>query len=453
MKGWFRSAAALAFTLNPAPTPAQPSDTLQLTLEEALRIARAASPPYLRAANDASLNAAESRATWFDRVLPQATLSLFNTSFYGNVRRRAQDNFGNPIENPTADWIYFSETSQWLQLDWNIQGGSIFDALHRQRLVNQRRIHAEARALTALEVAVERAFWDALEQEELRRAEEELLAARELDLEVSRRLFRLAARTRVDVLRAELAVEQQRLALRQRSAALEQAKLALRARLGDERLPPFELVPSPLPVFDPAALDTETLVRRALAVNPALREAGAAVGAARVELREAGRAWWPRLFAQYNVTRRAQTSRGDALFDLSWNEALDHRFYVGLQLPMFTNYFQNRQRVAQASVRLANETETEREERLRVEESVRRALLELQNQWETLRLSERAGEIAARALELARDEYRLGTRSFEELRQGVDEEAVTRRQLIEARHAFVDALLDLEEAVGARVRS
>ena len=50
------------------------------------------------------------------------------------------------------------------------------------------------------------------------------------------------------------------------------------------------------------------------------------------------------------------------------------------------------------------------------------------------------------------EEYRLGTRSFEELRSAFQQEADTRRQVITARHAFVDALLTLEEAVGASVR-
>jgi outer membrane protein TolC len=120
---------------------------------------------------------------------------------------------------------------------------------------------------------------------------------------------------------------------------------------------------------------------------------------------------------------------------------------------MFTNYFQNRQAIAQASVRLENDSEAERDARLRIQETVRGALLELENQWETLRVSERAGQIATRALELAREEYRLGTRAFEALRQSIDEEAGTRRQLIQARYAFVDALLDLEAAVGTEVRN
>jgi outer membrane protein TolC len=259
-------------------------------------------------------------------------------------------------------------------------------------------------------------------------------------------------RTRVDVLRSELAVEQQRLTLGRQVASAERASLALRTLLGDDALPPFEPVAATLPIFDPGGLDAELLVRRANGENVTLRAATVEIEAARVELRDSNRMWWPNLFATYNLTRRAQTPRGSALFDLTPDEPLDHRFFIGLQLPMFNNYFQNRQASARAAVQLDNVTEAERDARLRIAETVRGSLLELQSQWETLRVSERAGQIAEQALELAREEYRLGTRTFEALRQSIDEEAATRRQVIQARYAFADALLDLEEAVGARVR-
>jgi outer membrane protein TolC len=67
-------------------------------------------------------------------------------------------------------------------------------------------------------------------------------------------------------------------------------------------------------------------------------------------------------------------------------------------------------------------------------------------------LAERSQQIADEALRLARGEYRIGTRTFEELRSSFVSEADIRRQVITSRHSFVDALLSLEEAVGTRVR-
>lgn len=435
----------------PAGASAQTPDTVTLTLERALEVALGTNPAYRQAVNRARLNGSETRAAWFDQVLPKAQLNLFSTQFTGNLTRRAVDNFGNPIERPVTDWNYFSQTNQALDLTWGIQGSSIFNALDRQRLVNEDRDVAERRALLAMEAGVRRAFWAALEQAELKRAEQELVEARRTDQEVAERLFGLAMRTRVDVLNAELAVEQQQRALRQQEAAYEKANLALRTRLGDDELAPFRLADTPLPIFDPRALDAATLVASALDVNPELRQADVAVRSAGVSLRDSKRAWWPTLLLNFNVARRAQTSRGDALFDLSWDEDLDQRFYVGLQMPMFNSFFQNQAEISQASIELANRREAERETRLRLEETVRGALLELESQWESLRLAERSGEIAGEALRLSQEEYRIGTRTFGELRQAMDAEAETRRQVIRARYSFVDALLSLEEAVGAPV--
>ena len=130
---------------------------------------------------------------------------------------------------------------------------------------------------------------------------------------------------------------------------------------------------------------------------------------------------------------------------------MDSRWGITLSFPMFNNYFQNRSQQAQARVALQNRREDERQARLDLEQKVRGALLELNNQYQTLQTNQQAEHIAQEALRLAREEYRIGTRTFTELRADVNNEADARRQLITARYAFVDALVTLEEAVGTAV--
>lgn len=422
-----------------------------LSLERALDIAQRRNPAYRQAVNSVELNSTEMRATWVEQILPNANVTLFNTAFTGNLARRATDNFGNPIERPSADWVYFSSTRQALNLSWNIQGASLLQAYRGQRLANQGREVSVVRAITALEISVHRLYMDALEQRDLLRAEEELVEARRVDLEVAERLFSLAMRTRVDVLNAELAIEQQTLALRQQQAAFEQAKLALRQELGEDELGRFTLADEPLPIFDPSGLDADALVLAALDVNPELRESRLYVDQASLSLQQAQSSWWPSLALGMSVSRVAQTPQGEALFDVSLDEDLESNFYVQLSLPMFNNYFGNRRDIHRAQVDMDNRREAEREARLRTEGTVRSAVLELSNQFETLRLAERSAEIAQEALRLAREEYRMGSRTFEDLRSAFDQDASTRRQVITARHLFVDALLRLEEAVGVEV--
>jgi len=449
-----RWALVAAATLAAAvPAHAQTGDTIQLFLEDALTIARGRSPAYRQAVNNSGLNQSAWRTALLTNLVPSVSLTLFSTDYYGNIQRLSTDFFGNPIANPSAEWVTYSNTNQSLSFNWSIQGSDIFNALDRQQLQNRRRLITEARSLIDLEVSVEREFWSLQEQDELLQAEQELLAAAELDHDVTDRLFRLGSRNRVDVLTAELTIEQRRLALRQQEAEVERAKLALRTRLGEDELPPFETVEAPLPSLDPSELDADELVRMAMAVNPTVEGARVDAEAAKVEARDAGRLWWPQLTVGYFIGRRAQTRQSDALFDLSWNEDLDQRFSVGISIPMFNSYFQNRQQQRQRAVDLENQTEAERGARLELEQQVRGAYLALEYQWDNLRISERAADIAAEALDLAREEYRLGSSTFQDLRQSIDSEADARRQVIQARHAAADALLDLESAVGTRLRN
>lgn len=431
---------------------AQSADSVQLTLARALDIAEGNNPTYRQANNNALLNGIEMRSTWFDELLPRVNLSLFDTGFRGNLQRIGFDNFGNPIANPSADWNYFSTTTQAMSLNWNMRGRSLFQAHRRQSITNEDRDLSVVRALTGLQVQIQRLYMDALEQRDLMFAEEELVEARRIDMTVAERLFSLALRTRVDVLNAELAVEQQLLTLRQQRAAYEQAVLALRTQLGREELVSLSLADEELPIFDPSVLDVEQLVASALVVNPELRQSRLSVQSATLGVQETQNSWWPSVSVGVDIYRRSQAPQTGSVFDVGISEPLDAQFRVNFSIPMFNNYFQNRQGMEQAAVQLDNDREAEREARLRIEETVRSAVLEISNQYESLRLAGRSSEIAQEALRLAREEYRISARTFEDLRASFDSEATTRRQVITARHSFVDALLSLEEAIGVRVR-
>jgi outer membrane protein len=293
----------------------------------------------------------------------------------------------------------------------------------------------------------------AMEQRDLLKAEQDLVAARELDKDVADRLFSLALKTRVDVLNADLNIQKQTLAVQQQQTAYEKALLALRTQLGDDDLGPVRLADEPLTIFDPSRLDADALVKHALAVNPDLRQAQLGVDQQRQAVGESHSLWWPTLSFFWNVGRTAQTQEAHALFDMTWNEPLDSRFGAQISFPMFNSFFQNRQRQVQASIDLANLREDERQSRLNLEEKVRGALLELENQFQSLQTNQQAAQIAQEALRLAREEYRIGTRTFTELRTAINDEADSRRQVIRARYSFVDALFTLEDAVGARVTS
>ncbi len=434
------------------PLQAQDRDPIQLSLGQALELAEGSNPALRRATNATLINGTEMRSTWAEQLLPRAQLTLFSTAFTGNLQRRALDNFGNPIANPGAEWNYFSQTSHSLGLSWSVQGASLFQTHERQRLTNEDRDVALLRARTDVEIQVQRLYIDAMEQKALMRAEEELVAARQIDLDVAERLFSLALRTRVDILNAELALEQQALALQQQEATYQRALLALRTAMGltDDR--PLEVEEEELPLFDPSGFDAVALISRALEVNPALLQSDVRLRSAELALSERKTAWWPEVRFGLDVYRQSYEPETEALFDTSIGTDLESRFFVGFSIPVLNGVFRQSAQQQQAAIDLRNQREQDREARLQLDEVIRGSLLELENQWASAQLSDRSSAIAQEALTLAREEYRLGARSFEELRLAFQQEADTRRQVITARHAFVDALLTLEEAVGASVR-
>lgn len=432
---------------------AETADAMVLTLDQALDYAAGANPTLRQATNSATLNATESRSLWFNQLLPSANLTLFETGFTGNLRRRALDNFGNPIPNPSAEWNYFSQTSHRFGLNWTIQGPSLFQAHRTQSLTNQDRELAVRGALTDLQAEVQRLYMDALEQRELVLAEEALIEARQIDLDVAQRLFELALRTRVDVLSAELQLEQQRLTHQQQGAVYQRALLALRTAMGLSENRPLELSDEPLPLFDPSGLDADALIARATEVNPSLLRSDLAMRSNEVALARRGADWWPEINLGMSVFKVAYEPYAEALFEPPGTSELESQFYVQLSFPILNGYFQQQVERDRAAVELRNSRELDRQTRLELEEAIRGALLDLENEWASLQLSERSLVIAEEALRLAREEYRLGTRTFSDLRDSFQQEADTRRAVITTRHRFVDALLTLEAAVGAPVRT
>lgn len=447
---WASAAAAQTGASGAAREPGV--EPLGFTLASALDYATGSNPSVRQAVNATRLNGVQMRTTWLSQLMPSAQLTLFRTSFNGNLTRQGVDDFGNPVANPGADWNYFSQTIHNLAFDWRIQGPSLFQTHRQQSLVNLDREVAERRAVTELQVRVQRRYMDALEQQELLRAEEELVEARRIDLDVAERLFSLALKTRVDVLNAELEIEQQALALRRQQAAWERALLSLRTEMGLSDDGPLELADEALPIFDPSLVDADAMVSRAFESNPAIIQSGVATRTAELGLASQKTAWWPEVTLGVDIYRRSFQPRTGALFDPSVGSNIESQFSLGFSLPILNDFFRADADRQEASIALSNQREADRQARLELEEAVRGAVLDLGNEWESLRLSERSSVIAAEALELARQEYRLGTRSFEDLRSSFQLEADTRRQVITARHAFYDALLALEEAVGAPVR-
>ena len=420
-----------------------------LTLEEALDLAATYNPEYRQARNDVGLAGPVRRAAW-GAFLPSLDLSL-GTSVNFNRQLTAFDNFGNPIENPVAEWRTTSASSQRVNLGLTLfDGGRRFHELSRVGADAEARAAAARVRLATVRAEVQRQYFETLEQLDLLEVERRILEGKRQDLESTRRLFGLASVSRVDVLSAELEVQRQERTVQQVERDYRKALLALRSAIGDPDLEEFRVAgPAPRP-SDPSVLREDALVARALADNPRLLEQRARVEAGRAQARAARGGRWPSLSLNTGFTQSASQSELNAFFDAFPDASRYSSTSLSLSIPVFSR-FQTANDIAQAEVEVDNAREALRQTRLEVEQNIRSQLIDLQSAYERYRTAERSLEIAEEKLRLGREAYRLTVRTFTELQQDVEAAATERRNLIAELYAFLEARVTLEETLGTSV--
>ena len=419
-----------------------------LTLQEALALATEHNPQYRQTINQLELLGGRSRQAWA-AFLPNVN-ATYSTGQNFQRQTSYRDWVGTPIENLNPTWLNSSDAFAGLTLSYEVFDGG-------RRLRDRDRIHAQIRVdrlsaretLDGILAQVQNRFLSVLREKARVALESELLAERESDLRFAERRFELALDRRPDLLAREFDVEQQRATLRDAEGRVEIALLELRVLIGDPSLVSLDVAETLPEPFDPASLDIESLVARTLAENPALRAEEARVQISRAQLRADHAQWWPTISASTNWGRRSDTSGPGALFDLrpgngtSGTAGWDFRFSI----PIFDG-FQRSYNTASLRIDVRNANERLRQVEMQLELDVRNRYAALTTAWETLRLRDRALEIASQRLEIMREEYQLANVDIQPLRTAINEEARASRDVIDQRFAFGLALLDLYEAVG-----
>ena len=280
--------------------------------------------------------------------------------------------------------------------------------------------------------------------------EETLLSAREEDFERGRRLLELSMVDRSDLLGAEIELEEQRSALTQARAMVDKSRLALRAAIGD----PLLSAPDPerqiVEAFDPDCLNVNLLVERAIRENPEVGEAEAFLSVGQASLGALKATRWPKLSVFSSLNRQAYGSDGTALFDLNPG-GFSGSLGFSVSIPVFDR-FQTTRSIADASVELRNAGETVRQATLRLEQEVRARHVDLTTAWAMFRERTRRREIADERLRMVREAYELETKTIEDLRTAIRDQAVALRDESDQRYDFAVALVGLYEAAGIVAR-
>ncbi len=428
-----------------APRPGEQA-AVPLTFEDAVTRALERNPAYQRQLNAVASAEYTERSRFGSVFLPNLSA---RASFNGSTFRRktAEDDFGNPIGGTEFIENTTSSTSQGLN-----GGLTLFD-MQSWRSWGQARAQTDAQAAAAdvgaaqLRTQVGQAYHQATRADRLIEVEERQLESARRQLEAVRALLRVAAKQPTDVLGAELQVAQAEQSLQQARGDARKARLQLKQVMGVELGARYDLVSGFPEVFDPATLDTDALIRRAVAEGPRVGQQAAELEAARRSLSAARAARYPTITGSVGASRSTSAQDYDAFQELNPPNT-NWGFGLSINVPVFSRFATSAQ-IGQARAQLGNAEASLREGRLQVETEVRSAVIDLESAYTGVRLAEQSAGIARSRLEQGEELYRLGSIRYTDLQRMFDDVAGAERGVVNAYAQFANALLQLEEKLGA----
>jgi outer membrane protein len=442
--------SALFPTLPGIARPLQAQDVpAVLTLEDAIRLARQNNPTYRQSLNDANVASIGVKQGWA-AFLPSLSTSMgFNLS--SNTSGTGEGDFGQPVENPDPITFRSSGASQGANLNFTFfDGGAMFRRLSEARALERATDAQIVGAAATLEGQVTRDFYAARRTRILVDVELRNLATARTRFEDTQQRFRIAAADQVDLLDAEQSVirVEQQLATAEASAAT--ALLALRQTIGIDPGLSFELAEVLPEVFDPTGLDADALVAVAVDRSPTVAQNRASLEAQRYAVSAARGNRWPTISGGFGYSRSTSQQGYGAFGDFNPNSRYGWNFGVNVSLPIFQRFSTTAQ-IAQAEASREDAEYSLRSAQIEVERIVREQLIELERLYRNFETQQRLATLSEQQVTLAEDQYRLGARDFLQLQTIVDNNAEAQRQVVQARFDFVNALITLEQTLGAPV--
>ena len=434
----------LAVHAQQQPTPAV------LSLPDAIELALQYNPQYRQAINRLDAAAAQVRSG-FGQFLPRLDIGA---NFRGATSRTVtgQNDFGEPITLPRPINFQSSLANQSINASWEVFNG--LGNINNYRSTKASQVSAEATAdATAWNVEAEttRRFYDVLRAIRQLELEQDLMGQREARLARTERLFAIStSQTQEDVLGARADAATQQVQVDVAGGDLAKTKLALREQIGIETHFEFDVVGALPALFDPMILNGNALVEVAMAVSPDVQSLEASSDAASARASSTRGARWPSIRLNAGYSRSVSLQNFDALTEFNpQNSAFS--FGLGINWSLFTG-FQTTAQVTQADVDARNARESLREGRLRIERSVRSALIDVQNAYRSFGSAQISADLNRERVRLAEERYAIGAVQFATLQQYVQTSDGADRTLITARFTFASSVVSMDQAVGQRVR-
>lgn len=429
-------AAVLALAAPAAAQQTVPADSADLSLGQALVIGLHENPVVLQAAADRSASDAGVWNAW-GNLLPQLSLQ-------GQAQKSEEGKFvifGTEFTSPAT----FATAYQWDFTHSLLDAGRDLFRIRSARADVDRVVAVYDN--TALETAsdIKTQYLNARRERGLVLQAETELERRTRHLDLADARYEVGAVTRSDVLQARLSINEGEVALLQARQRAAEARLALRRLLGGA-LPdaPLDLT-TEFPVFEPD-FDEEDLVAAALAGHPSLRESRAAERISEAELWIARSAYLPTVQFQYSLSRSVTDTTSFQFSDFD-----DRDFWaVSLNWQLFGR-FERYHQTSRANAGLTGARQEERRRALAIEEQARVAHTRLRTAFAAQRAAEAAVELAREDLRLGEGRYETGTGSFLDLLDARVRSTQAETDLISSTYDFYLALVALERATGLQL--
>jgi outer membrane protein len=488
-------AALLALALSAPGAFAQAPTAL--TLEDAIALAKGASPAFLSTQND------QAAANWQVREAYGQFLPSVNASLNGTWQEAGAQRFGTIVfDDQITDWYFSGYT---IGLGMTIDGNTIFGIPNAR--ANRRATEATiAAAEFTLESDVAFQYMAALRaQDGVDVAERELERAQQNQRIVQTRVSTGAA-AGTEGGQAEVELGRAEVALIQAERDRRQSRLLLGERIG-QPLDETIVLASEFEVFEPA-FELESLIASAMAEHPSLGALRARESANRAAARQASTSQYlPRLslFAQFRgqaqealnrsyVIQQAEDRAESRIDNCEFNNTLHNGLNGGLpnytiqdcsafaitdadrqaalaandafpfdftsipatvgaqiSLPIFTGFSRERQ-VSEANNRAEDAEHSRRAEELRLRTAVSGAYDNLTSAYLVVQAEERNRALAEEQLQLQQRRYALGAAGLLELLDAQASLSTAEQAYLNAVYDFHYNLIALEAAVGQPLR-
>jgi outer membrane protein len=437
-------AAVMAALLFPATAPAhaqQPVPLTQLSVEQALQLARANNPDFQIQRNQ--IRSAEWRARSASGDLLPATAASMGFGYTAPGQQR----FGDvPIGDPRP--ATYSSTYS-LGMQYSLSAGTLLQPRLARREVSALEQQVES-VEAGLEAQVVQGYLSLLQTRE---AAVQAVRERERALEhvrLAEARVQVGAGTPLDIRRAEVQLGQAEVRVVQTENDRVTQRLQLSQLLGVPLAPEVELVSS-FALAEPR-LDAAALVELALRSNPALRGQLAMAQLADSRVRVSRAAYLPSMNLSASISGRSvsQVGQEGGTFPFDYNPN-PGSISLGLSLPIFTS-FNREQQVAEARIAADNARHQLRAQELRVEAEVEAAARGVETAYRVALLQQRVRETAEEELRLARERFRFGAATSVEVMDAQTNLSEAERAEISAIYDYHKSLAGLEALIGAPLR-